>query len=85
MDNLDKLDKLADIYFQSENTHSYADTEEELKEDITAAFKAGYKVCMEEWRKCFLSCSSPYCADKFPTVEINGIMGNMDKVDKSIR
>ena len=53
MDNLDKLDKLADIYFQSENTHSYADTEEELKEDITAAFKAGYKACEAEFVKLF--------------------------------
>ena len=50
---MDKLDKLADIYFQSENTHSYADTEEELKEDITAAFKAGYKACEAEFAKLF--------------------------------
>ena len=51
--NGDKLDKLADIYFQSENTHSYADTEEELKEDITAAFKAGYKACEAEFVKLY--------------------------------
>ena len=50
---MDKLDKLADIYFHSENTHSYADTEEELKEDITAAFKAGYKACQAEFVKLF--------------------------------
>ena len=50
---MDKVDKLADIYFQSENTHSYADTEEELKEDITKAFKAGYKACQAEMVKLY--------------------------------
>lgn len=50
---MNKVDKLADIYFQTENTHSYADTEEELKEDITAAFKAGYKACEAELVKLY--------------------------------
>ena len=39
----------------------------------------GYKKAMEEWKKCFLSCSSPYCSKQFPNVETSGVLGNMEK------
>ena len=35
------FEKEAEEYFEKECLHSYADTEEELKEDVMAAFKAG--------------------------------------------
>lgn len=82
---MDNLDKIAKEHLSSKICGKCSMYEECAKGQVACVdieiFKAGYKACMEEWRKCFLSCSSPYCADKFPTVEINGIMGNMDKVD----
>ena len=41
----------------------------EQKEMSKADFIAGYNAAMEEWRKCYLSCSSPYCAAHFRTVK----------------
>ena len=38
-----KDEEMAEEYFNSECLHSYADTEEELKEDVVAAFLAGLK------------------------------------------
>ena len=35
------FEKEAKEYFENECLHSYADTEEELKEDVVAAFKDG--------------------------------------------
>lgn len=35
------FEKEAEEYFENECLHSYADTEEELKEDVMAAFKSG--------------------------------------------
>ena len=35
----------------------------------------------EEWKKCFLSCSSPFCSKHFPTVESSGVLGNMEKTE----
>lgn len=32
-----------------------------------------------EWKSCFLSCSSPYCAGHFPAVKMEGELGNMSK------
>lgn len=39
----------------------------------------GYNKALEEWKKCFLSCSSPFCSKQFPTVESSGVLGNMEK------
>lgn len=33
----------------------------------------------KQWRDCFLSCSSPYCAGHFPAVKMEGELGNMAK------
>lgn len=86
---MDKLDKIAKEHLSGKICGKCSMYEECAKGQVACVdveiFKAGYKACMEEWRKCFLSCSSPYCADKFPTVEIHGTMGNMDKVDKSAK
>lgn len=53
------------------------------KEMIRDAFKGGaefgYNKAMKEWRDCFMSCSSPYCADKFRDIQCGGILGNMTK------
>lgn len=42
-------------------------------------FGDGYNKAMKEWRDCFMSCSSPYCADKFRDIQCGGILGNMTK------
>ena len=39
----------------------------------------GYNKAMKEWRDCFMSCSSPYCADKFRDIQCGGMLGNMTK------
>ena len=53
------------------------------EEDYIKAFKDGaefgYNKAMKEWRDCFMSCSSPYCADKFRDIQCNGILGNITK------
>lgn len=47
------------------------------------AFKDGaefsYNKAMKEWRDCFMSCSSPYCGDKFRNIQCSGMLGNMTK------
>lgn len=43
------------------------------------AFEAGQKSMMEKWRKCFLSCSSPYCNSFFDDIRTTGILGNCEK------
>ena len=54
--------------------------------DLRDAFKDGaefgYQKAMKEWRDCFMSCSSPYCADKFRDIQCGGILGNMTKEGK---
>lgn len=54
--------------------------------DLRDAFKEGaefgYNKAMKEWRNCFMSCSSPYCADKFRDIQCGGILGNMTKEGK---
>ena len=44
-------------------------------------FNDGYNKALEEWKKCFLSCSSPFCSKQFPTVELSGVLGNMEKTE----
>lgn len=47
------FEKEAEEYFEKECLHSYADTEEELKEDVMAAFKSGAEFGynkVNEWR-----------------------------------
>ena len=39
----------------------------------------GYNKAMKEWRDCFMSCSSPFCADKFRDIQCGGMLGNMTK------
>lgn len=57
-----------------------------LEEEVEQAFKDGaefgYNKAMKEWRNCFMSCSSPYCADKFRDIQCGGILGNMTKEGK---
>ena len=67
-----------------EATHNYnaiiADYDKRIAE-----FKkenAELKMRLEEWKKCFLSCSSPFCSKHFPTVESSGVLGNMEKTEK---
>lgn len=57
-----------------------------LMEDIPIIERAyrtgaeyGYNKAMKEWRDCFMSCSSPYCADKFRDIQCGGMLGNMTK------
>lgn len=69
-------------------------TKDEMKDRISMALKdpilqqgfeiickenAELKMQLEEWKKCFLSCSSPFCSKHFPTVESSGVLGNMEK------
>ena len=54
-------------------------TIEEQKEMSRADFLAGYNAAMEEWRKCYLQCSSPYCAGYFRDIKNAGTLGNMTK------
>ena len=46
-----KDEEMAETYFESECLHSYADTEEELKEDVVTAFLAGLKAGRPQWHK----------------------------------
>ena len=39
----------------------------------------GYNKAMEEWKKHFMQCSSPFCLDKFSNVRCYGELGNMAK------
>jgi hypothetical protein len=39
----------------------------------------GYNKAMEEWKKHFMQCSSPFCLDKFSEVKCYGELGNMAK------
>ena len=47
-----------------------------------AELKKEVEKTLEEWKKCFLSCSSPFCSKHFPTVESSGVLGNMEKKEK---
>ena len=40
---------------------------------------AKLKAIEAEWKSCFLSCSSPYCAGHFRDVKCEGELGNMSK------
>lgn len=44
-----KDEEMAEEYFESKCLHSYADTEEELKEDVVDAFLAGLKAGRPQW------------------------------------
>ena len=44
-----KDEEMAEEYFNNECLHSYADTEEELKEDVVTAFLAGLKAGRPQW------------------------------------
>ena len=54
-------------------------TIEEQKEMSRADVLAGYNAAMDEWRKCYLQCSSPYCAGYFRDIKNAGTLGNMTK------
>lgn len=55
---------------------------EEQKKLLLEGIKFGYNKAMKEWRGCFMSCSSPYCGDKFRDIQCNGMLGNMTKTVK---
>jgi hypothetical protein len=46
--NKAELKAKADEYFDCVNYHTYADTEEDLREDVTEAYIAGYEARNEE-------------------------------------
>lgn len=46
-----KDEELAEEYFENKCLHSYADTEEELKEDVVPAFLAGLEEGRPKWHK----------------------------------
>jgi len=46
-----KDEEMAEEYFENECLHSYADTEEQLREDVVAAFLAGLKAGRPQWHK----------------------------------
>lgn len=58
-----------------------SDEKDAEKEATLAGFIAGYNAAMGEWRKCYLSCSSTYCAERFKTVTASGMLGNMEKAE----
>ena len=39
----------------------------------------GFNRAIEEWKKHFMQCSSPFCLDKFSEVKCYGELGNMAK------
>lgn len=43
-----KVEEMAVEYFESVCLHSYADTEEQLREDVVAAFLAGFRACAKK-------------------------------------
>jgi hypothetical protein len=43
--------ELANKYFDEECKHSYADNEEQLKEDVISAFLKGLEIGKEEWHR----------------------------------
>jgi hypothetical protein len=72
---------------QKWNDEAYSTAEEkgfvftigEQKKMTESDFLAGYNAAMEEWRKCYLQCSSPYCAGYFRDIKNAGTLGNMTK------
>lgn len=70
-----------DEAFNKAEEKGFVFTIREQKEMSKADFIAGFNAAMEEWRKCYLSCSSPYCAAHFRTVIANGTLGNMEKTE----
>ena len=62
------FEKEAEEYFEAECLHSYADTEEELKEDVVAAFRKGAEIGYDragEWH---------FIKDKLPPEPV--VIGN---------
>lgn len=57
-------------------------TNKELEQAYKDGAEYGYNKALEEWKKCFLSCSSPYCSNNFPTIKSNGVLGCMEKIEK---
>lgn len=76
------FDKEAEDYMYSKiGVYKKSDTQEILLSFKDGA-EYGYNKALEEWKKCFLSCSSPYCSNNFPTIKSNGVLGCMEKIEK---
>lgn len=54
-----------------------------INREITIFFE-GYRTAEREWKKCFLSCSSPFCQSVFPNVISKGELGNMEKEETDV-
>ena len=81
------FEKEADKYVKVFTDRSYIWSNDklmqlQLRETYKDGAEYGYKKAMEEWKKCFLSCSSPYCSNNFPTIKSNGVLGCMEKIEK---
>ena len=72
----EKLEKETEELFSKKPLGYAMNPELEIYAD---GFKEGYNKAMKEWRDCFMSCSSPYCADKFRDIQCGGMLGNMTK------
>jgi hypothetical protein len=67
----------AEEYVPNINWHAYSS--KEIREEMMVCYRKGAEKAMKEWRDCFMSCSSPYCADKFRDIQCGGMLGNMTK------
>lgn len=72
------LEELGEIKTVKVYNQAYVDKQQERIETLEKE-NAELKMQLEEWKKCFLSCSSPFCSKHFPTVESSGVLGNMEK------
>ena len=77
-------EKEAEKYVKTFTDRSHIWSNDKLMQlQLGNAFKDGaefgYNKAMKEWRDCFMSCSSPYCADKFRDIQCGGMLGNMTK------
>lgn len=57
---------------------SFKKSYEELEKE-NEQLKKQLEETEKQWKSCFLSCSSPYCAGHFPAVKMEGELGNMSK------
>ena len=46
---------------------------------LRQAYMDGFRDCLKEWHKNYLSCSSLYCSSFFADVSFKGELGNMTK------